>query len=234
MAYLSVLGAGRHLIVMVLEHIEDFGVLSEVVIASISMYFPIIFCVKASALFLYRRIFLNRRLDIICYAILAFIGCYTLAVVLTITTTCLPLLPPTPELPMTHFGCSIQFMKHVLLVVLIINVVLDAVVICLPLPIIWRLKTTTRNKLQLTALFTLSSLIFIIAILRVIAVGPMTSYDNHWDSVDVQLWSIAESSLVSFSAAIRMAKKTPLNTSLGYYNDSGYYDRVFSQSRSPL
>lgn len=197
MAYLTELGVGRRVIVMILEHLEDFDVLNRVAVASMAMYLPIIFCVKASALFLYRRLFPNRCLHIICYVLLTFTALYTLAGILALTIPCLPPRPATPEQPMARMGCPNDYVEHAQLVILITNVILDAIIICLPLPLIWRLQTTIRKKLQLTVLFTLGSLIFVLSILRVVTVEKLTQHNNTWDSIDVQLWSIAESAVVS-------------------------------------
>ena len=38
------------------------------------------------------------------------------------------------------------------------NVVTDIVILCLPLPILWKLKMTMERKLQLTGLFALGGL----------------------------------------------------------------------------
>lgn len=188
---------GRHAIVMILEHMEDFDVLNKVAVASVSMYMPTIFCVKASALFLYRRVFPSGRLRIVCYVLLTFTALYTLAAILAITIACLPPRPATLEQPVARIGCPNNYMENAQLVILITNLVLDAIILCLPLPLIWRLQMTTRSKVQLTLIFTLGSLIFVISILRVVNVAKLSQHNNNWDSVDVQLWSIAESAIVS-------------------------------------
>ncbi|KAK2594414.1 hypothetical protein QQS21_007868 [Conoideocrella luteorostrata] len=94
------------------------------------------------------------------------------------------------------------FVINTLLVLLITNVALDAVILCLPLPLIWRLKINLKKKLQLTLIFTLGSFIFVISILRVVAAYKLhplgdkpDSTDNNWDSIDVELWAIAESAV---------------------------------------
>lgn len=195
MAYLTSLGLGRHEIVIILENIEDFDSLNQTIIATCSVYLPVILCVKASALFLYRRLFPSKRFHIICYIVLAFTTLYALAAILTLTISCLPPNPPTAEEPIAQLKCPNYYIINALLVILITNVVLDAIVLCLPLPLIWQLHTTLRRKLQLTFVFTLGSFIFVVSILRVIAVKELNPLDDNWDSTDVQLWSIAESAV---------------------------------------
>lgn len=188
---------GRHEIVIVLEHIEDFDTLNKTLIASSAMYLPVIFCIKASAIFLYRRIFPSRRLHIIGYIILTFTALYALTAIFVLTISCLPPIAPTAEEPVAQLKCSDTYLIDTLLVILITNVVLDAIILCLPLPLIWRLKISMRKKLQLTLVFTLGSFIFVISILRVVAVKRLNPLDDNWDSTDVELWSIAESAVVS-------------------------------------
>lgn len=179
-------------------NIEDFDSLNQAIIASCSTFLPIIFCIKASALFLYCRLFPTRRFHLICYAILAFTALYALISILVLTISCLPPRPPTPEEPMAQPKCSSYYMINTMLVILITNVVLDAVILCLPLPLIWQLHTTMRRKLQLTLVFTFGSFIFIVSIIRVFAVKRLNPLkDFYWGSTDFQLWSIAESAVVS-------------------------------------
>lgn len=106
--------------------------------------------------------------------------------------------PATPQEPVVHFKCPNYYFISTVLVILITNVVLDAIILCLPLPLIWYLQTDMQKKLQLTLVFILGSFIFIVSILRVFAVKKLNPLDDNWDSTEVQLWSIAESAVVSY------------------------------------
>ncbi|KAJ8133068.1 hypothetical protein O1611_g561 [Lasiodiplodia mahajangana] len=194
-AYITHLGVGRHEIVIVLEHIEYFDALNKTLIVGSVIYLPVIFSIKASALFLYCRIFPNRRLRAVCYAILVVSALYSIASILVVTIACLPSIPPTTEQPVAQLKCAGEQLIDILLAILITNVVLDAIILCLPLPLIWRLQTTLRRKLQLTLVFTLGSFIFIVSILRVVAVRKLDLFDDNWYATDVELWSIAESAV---------------------------------------
>jgi len=194
-AYLTHLGLGRHEVVMVLEHIDEYDVLNKTLIASSSMYLPVIFSIKASAIFLYRRLLPNRRFQIVCYIVLTFTALYALAAILVLTISCLPPIPPTVEQPVAQLKCTDHYLINTLLVILITNVVLDAIILSLPLPLIWRLQTNLRKKVQLSLVFTLGSFIFVISIIRVVAVKRLNPLDDNWDSTDVELWSIAESAV---------------------------------------
>lgn len=199
MGYLTHLGLGRHEIVIVLERIHKFDALNNTIVAASATYLPIIFFIKASALFLYCRLFPNKRFHITCYCILAFTALYALAAMLVLTISCLPPYPPTPEEPVAQLRCPNMHLGIIMLSTLATNVILDGIIICLPLPLIWRLQTNIWKKVQLTIVFTLGSFIFIISILRLVAIFQLNRMDDNWGSTDVQLWSIAESAVVGFS-----------------------------------
>ncbi|KAI1459483.1 hypothetical protein F4805DRAFT_64301 [Annulohypoxylon moriforme] len=195
LAYLTKLGVGRHEIVMILEQFEDFDALIRTTIAATAIYFVNGFCVKASAIFLYRRIFPNKRFRIVNYIILSFIALFFLIAILVFLTSCLTPARSQREGVMASLKCSNDYLINTLLVILSVNVALDAIVLCLPLPLIWRLQTNLRRKLQLTLVFTLGSFIFAISILRVTTVKQFDPSDDNWGSVNLVLWSIAESAL---------------------------------------
>lgn len=199
LAYVTRLGVGRHEIVMVVENIQDFDPLNKALIALTSMYPPIIFCIKASILLLYRRIFPSESLRIACYVLITFTALYALTGVLVLTISCLPSHEATDLEPVANFKCSEDYLKSILLVTLITNVVLDGIILCLPLPLIWRLKTNLRRRLQLTFVFTLGSFIFVISIIRVVAIKKLSTYDDNWDSTEAELWSLAEAAVVGSS-----------------------------------
>lgn len=196
-AYLTTLGLGRHQIVVVLEHNQSSGKVNKLIIALTTLYMPIIFCIKASALFLYRRIFPSTRFHMVCYAALTLTGLYAIASILVLTISCLPPPPITPEQPIAMLKCSISYLNNSFLAMLIVNVVLDFIILLLPLPLIWRLQTTWWRKLQLSLVFILGSFIFAISIIRVFAIKNLGPEDDWWDSTEGHLWSVAESAVVS-------------------------------------
>lgn len=191
------LALGRHQIVVLLEHGHQFDLVNKFIISLTVIYMPIIFCLKASALFLYRRVFPSTRVHMVCYVILGMTAAYTLACVLTLLISCLPPIPPSEGSPIAALSCTNDWLNDSFLYMLIVNVALDFIILCLPLPLIWRLQTTTRRKLQLTFVFTLGSFIFAISIIRVMAVKNLGPEDNWWDSTEGHLWSVAESAVVS-------------------------------------
>ncbi|KAK7996830.1 hypothetical protein PG989_004870 [Apiospora arundinis] len=229
LAHLTNLGYGRHEIVIVVEHINDFDALNKTIVASIAVYLPVIFCVKASALFLYRRVFPNRILHIICHVVLGFTAAYALTAIFWLTISCLPPLPPTAEEPVAQLKCPNMHLGIALLLILITNVLLDAIILCLPLPLIWRLHTSLRNKLQLTLVFTLGSFVFIVSILRVVSVFSLNPMDDNWDSAYVQIWSIAESSVSVVAISLPVIR--PLLRQAIYREDGSSRLPLISKSR---
>ncbi|KAI5921039.1 hypothetical protein F4810DRAFT_679854 [Camillea tinctor] len=179
------------------SHIQDFYVLNQILIVSSVVYLPVIFCIRASPLSPYRRLFPDRRFHIVCYAVLTLNALYVLASMLVLAISCLSPFPATIEERIALLKCPEPYLTTTLLVILITNIVLDAIIVYLPLQLTWGLQTDLRKKLKLTLVFTLGSFIFIISILRVIAVKKLDRIDPNWNAADIQIWSIAESAVMS-------------------------------------
>lgn len=129
-------------------------------------YCPAIACVKFSVLLLYRRIFPNPRLRIIIWCLGAFILCYSLVLSFCIIFQCKPIRGAWD--PMIDAKCF--NLKIVILLTSSLNVFTDVLTLCLPLPLLWRLKLPKEKKVQLTGIFLLGGLY--------VPVGPMLKSKN--------------------------------------------------------
>ncbi|ORY56154.1 uncharacterized protein BCR38DRAFT_528676 [Pseudomassariella vexata] len=74
----------------------------------------------------------------------------------------------------------------------IINVIGDAVVLFMPLPIIWTLQCSTSRKVSLTFLFLLGFFVCIASVFRIIALTQIVSEDITHTTVASGLWSAVE------------------------------------------
>ena len=138
------IGDGKHAIL--LKDPVQFG---KLVLVTEVMYAPGFAAVKLSVLFLYRRLFPNRRLHIIIYCVGAFIVCYTIAGVLVPIFECRPV-----EAAWEPFvkGDCVQLNTESIVTGLF-NVITDVVTLILPMPMLWRLQISRNRKLQLTGMF---------------------------------------------------------------------------------
>lgn len=72
----------------------------------------------------------------------------------------------------------------------------DAMIILLPMPMVWKLNISLSNKLGLSFLFALAFLDIIVAILRIYYLTQLNfNTDFTWDATGTYIWSIIEPSL---------------------------------------
>ncbi|KAG8525603.1 uncharacterized protein KY384_009247 [Bacidia gigantensis] len=83
-----------------------------------------------------------------------------------------------------------------------VNTILDFLVIMLPIPLLWRLKTTASQKGVLTGIFICAGFVCIISIIRLVVLSRLTSVDVTWNYVDSAIWSAAEPSMGVISACL--------------------------------
>ncbi|KAJ5520418.1 hypothetical protein N7463_000871 [Penicillium fimorum] len=75
------------------------------------------------------------------------------------------------------------------------NMFLDFLVLCLPIPMAWQVKTTTRQKCILTLIFLLGGFVCIISILRIVSFELAVISDPTYTSISPATWSSAEQSV---------------------------------------
>ena len=122
------------------------------------MYNPAIFAIKTSILLLYRRIFvvdgLNRSFNISlwCTGVFVLLYCLVQAVITVFYCTPMKMLwNPTVR------GKCINY-DDVLTTMAALNIGTDVLILCLPLPQLWKLQLPKRIKRQLAGIFLLGGL----------------------------------------------------------------------------
>jgi hypothetical protein len=74
-----------------------------------------------------------------------------------------------------------------------INMVIEAILVALPMPTLYKLKTTVQKKLQILVLFSLGLIVVIICILRIAALIQDYGIANiTWHAWEQGLWDAAE------------------------------------------
>lgn len=118
------------------------------------IYNPPITCVKLSVLFLYRRLFPSNNLKKALGIIGAFVLSYNTAAVFVVIFQCYPIeanWDPTVSGQCVNYGDFV-------LVNGVLNILSDFIILCLPLPILWRLQVSTNQKWVLSGMFLLGGL----------------------------------------------------------------------------
>ncbi|CAO1606195.1 hypothetical protein XANCAGTX0491_009696 [Xanthoria calcicola] len=72
------------------------------------------------------------------------------------------------------------------------NIVIDFGIICLPIPLVWKLKLSTERKIGLTGVFLLGFFASIISIVRVHTNASLQIQDPTWNYMMVMIWSTVE------------------------------------------
>ncbi|CAL8579308.1 hypothetical protein XPA_005058 [Xanthoria parietina] len=82
------------------------------------------------------------------------------------------------------------------------NVVLNLLVFVLPMPLLWRLRTTARQQIILTAIFTLAGFVVLVSIIWVVVLAQYHASDVTWNWVNAGIWSALEPSMAVICACI--------------------------------
>ncbi|KAL8824702.1 MAG: hypothetical protein Q9170_008072 [Blastenia crenularia] len=83
-----------------------------------------------------------------------------------------------------------------------INTITDFVLLALPIPILWHLRTGTRQKVLLTLIFTVGLTVCIVSVIRLVVLSQVNTSDITWNYVPAACWSAAEPSIAVVSACL--------------------------------
>lgn len=110
---------------------------------------------KMPILFLYLRILIDRRTRIICFALVGIIGANWEAHLLASIFQCWPI---SYQWDKTIKGGRCFHQMTFCRTTSVPNIAIDLVMLILPIPMVWRLKTSRLRKLGLTIIFLVGSI----------------------------------------------------------------------------
>lgn len=70
----------------------------------------------------------------------------------------------------------------------IVNCITDALIVTLPLPLLWRLRTTRAQKALLTGIFVTTGFVCVISVIRLVVLSRLTVYDLSCESCSFLLF----------------------------------------------
>ncbi|OBT44606.1 hypothetical protein VE00_05842 [Pseudogymnoascus sp. WSF 3629] len=196
-------GIGRHLSVQVPENAVRVLVISY---ATRLLYQCILATTKVAILTLYLRIFTDARSQCMVYGMISFVVLYTLPCLLLLIFECTPFYDSwNPyKFPQTCINLTIQVYMSAGF-----NIFTDLLMVAFAVPRVLPLKLPRLQKAGLIAITSLSSLVVISSVVRLIRISTLnTSKDLPWDSYDFTTWSSIEVNIGLFCAtapAIRPA-----------------------------
>jgi len=110
--------------------------------------------VKISILHLYIKIFWIRRFRIVAYSVMALTICYCLVVFLEGFLLCRPFAYNWDK----SIAGSCAALDQAYLSAGIINILVDAIIIVLPMPMLWKLQLPVSKKIGLSVMFGIGAL----------------------------------------------------------------------------
>ncbi|CAF9941740.1 hypothetical protein IMSHALPRED_002872 [Imshaugia aleurites] len=185
---------------------------------------------KLTVLAFYRRIFPIAELMLILIIISTIVLMYTVGVSLLIIFQCHPI---SKFWILDGPGHCINGLNN-LIISGSINTLLDFMVVCLPVPLLWRLRTSTRQKSILTGIFLTAGFVCIVSIIRIVTFSRADPADFTWNFVRVAIWSAVEPIVGIFGACLPSLRPlvTLLLDSNAYRSFAATTSRTFQTSTS--
>lgn len=83
-----------------------------------------------------------------------------------------------------------------------INCVLDVLIVLIPLPLLWRLRTTRNQKITLTSIFIVGGFVCVCSIIRLVVLSRLQDADLTWNYINAAIWTATEPSMGVISACL--------------------------------
>ncbi|MCJ1463094.1 hypothetical protein MMC07_001699 [Pseudocyphellaria aurata] len=156
--------------------------------------------VKISILSLYRRVFNTVPLKKVTLVVGFLCVTWLCGDVFSTIFFCSPISAAwDPELVFTNHCRDFQAF---LLGITISNLLLDVIILCMPLPMIWSLKLSTSKKLEISGIFLLGSFTCIASLIRIVTIGNIREQDFAYSSQTPYLWSHLEPATAIWCACL--------------------------------
>ncbi|KAL4808400.1 CFEM domain-containing protein [Aspergillus unguis] len=156
------------------------------------LYCICIALVKVSMLILYLRLFPNKRLRIAVYATMVATALWGIIAFFVLLFSCKPISYYWNEWDGEHKGTCLSH-NNILLAHSTINIVLDVIIVCLPMPVLLKLQMPIGKRLGIISMFAVGIAVTVISIMRLVETVGFNSTENPTkDFVPVGIWSLLE------------------------------------------
>ncbi|KAI0438186.1 hypothetical protein F4803DRAFT_535869 [Xylaria telfairii] len=168
-------------------------------------YFATITITKLAICKLYRTLFPQRTIFILLCIVVFILVATPIATSISLFAACRPFSANWGSAEVQHTHC---LNKEAMFVWgTIPNIVTDVILLLIPIPIVWKLHTTTKLKLALSLTFLIGSLGLVASILRFISFHNTNSYtDATFNAVELIIWTLAEPGIYLISASLLMCR----------------------------
>ncbi|KAK7946604.1 uncharacterized protein PG986_010925 [Apiospora aurea] len=186
-----------------------------------------ILALKISILCLYLRLFPGRRFRIVCTSALALLVVSSLLLIAFDIFQCNPV---SAAWKLQHGDAQCMDLTAVALANAAVNIFTEAAILVIPLPILVKLKMSTRQKAEVIGLLSLGTIVIIVAAIRIPSLQTLKSLvDATYTNAPVFVWTCVEAMVAHLCVAAPAIKllftsvKTQVSTSLENSNTFGYY-----------
>ncbi|MCJ1286890.1 hypothetical protein MMC26_006236 [Xylographa opegraphella] len=152
---------------------------------------------KYSILLFYSRIFKEHYFKIALWVTAGIVTAWFVAIELSVLLECIPIHSLWDFGPGHCINLKAFFLGSG-----IPNVILNAVILVLPLPMIWTLQIERSQKIALSSVFLLGGFIVIVSIVRVVILNGLEEVDITWEFVNAGLWTSVEPAIGVCSACL--------------------------------
>ncbi|KAL2133232.1 hypothetical protein VTI74DRAFT_2697 [Chaetomium olivicolor] len=177
-----------------LEHILKMLVAYELI------YSMSLSTIKISVLFFYLRVFVNRGLRIATKAALAFVILWSVGNILQVFLLCRPFVKTYT--PTAEGSCGNQLASFISIGAF--SIITDVIILSLPLPTVWSLKTSTLAKLGLTGVFLVGLIVSVISIIRIVTLTQLDLMNLTGTMIWADFWSATEPLLAVLCVSLPM------------------------------
>ncbi|KAI9660212.1 MAG: hypothetical protein M1831_003519 [Alyxoria varia] len=182
-------GSGQHVLDIEMDPEQD-GL--EVLVTALKNYFaaalvwaPATCLCKCSILVLYMELFPTQRFRYAVFATLGLVVAFFIGQILTAVLICRPVALQWDK--SIHGQCGSVVGQQIALAV--VNMVIDAIIVALPMPVVWHLQMPVKKKIGISSMFALGLIICIMNAARIAIVVLADQEDFTYTLVDVGVFS---------------------------------------------
>ncbi|KAI0486179.1 hypothetical protein F4859DRAFT_469347 [Xylaria cf. heliscus] len=196
-------GLGVHLLDVLATHPQYYANYLKIFISGELLWCTANTFVKLSILSLYQILFPPKIFIRVCRGMMLLTAAYWTMVFLESFILCKPV-QYTWDKSIPNGTCYNERIAY--LVAAIVNLIIDAIIVVLPMPLLFRLQLTLPKRLGVVAMFSLGGLICVISLLRVIWVSNWNLSDLTFGVVNVTIYTILEPFLGVVNACLPVIK----------------------------
>ncbi|KAK2739487.1 hypothetical protein FQN55_009452 [Onygenales sp. PD_40] len=154
---------------------------------------------KISMLFLYLRIFVDKRFRQVCWAIVYIVLAYTVGSSVATIFQCTPIRRAwNRNVPGTCINLAISWYSNAAF-----SISSDLAILILPMPVIKSLRLPQRAKIGLMTIFALGIFVCITSVLRALTLDlAATNPDIIWSATNSSMWTVTETNIAIICACM--------------------------------